>query len=84
MFVTRPVEPPEIEDHDLHWLAGLLEGEGTFLKGPPSAPRAPAVQLSMADRDVPNRSATARTDAPSTVWCIYDLRLGRTHKHLAR
>ena len=66
-----------ITDPDLHWLAGLLEGEGTFMAGPPSAPRTPAVQLSMVDRDVAERFGTS-------IWCIYDLRLGRTHAHLDR
>src|SRR4051812_35778318 len=41
-----------IDDADLHWLIGILEGEGTFLKGPPSAPRSPVVRVEMTDRDV--------------------------------
>jgi hypothetical protein len=156
-----------IADDDLHWLAGLLEGEGSFLAGPPSAPRSPAVQISMVDRDVveraggllgvavmvvPSRREGWRTaysarvqNAPAvlwmerlrplmgtrrreqidraiachgpdprqllnderaaealgrlargesvrqvaahfgtSIWCIYDLRLGRTHAHLPR
>ncbi|HEV7845466.1 MAG TPA: hypothetical protein VGO83_04380 [Thermoleophilaceae bacterium] len=43
-------------DEDLHWLAGLLEGEGSFLAGPPSEPRSPAVQVAMVDRDVIERA----------------------------
>jgi hypothetical protein len=167
MFVTqaRPVRP--VADADLLWLAGLLEGEGTFMAGSPSAPRSPVVQVSMADRDVVERVAdlldcavtvvparrngwrtaySARVKGPramewmrrlrplmgarrreqidhamaswapdptrhlddrraadalaclargesvrdvaarfgTSVWCIYDLRLGRTHKHVAR
>jgi hypothetical protein len=157
----------EIAPQDLYWLAGLLEGEGTFIAGPPSVPRSPAVQLSTADRDVVDRAAEllecavtivpARRDGWRTaycvrvrgaravawmerlrpllgnrrqeqidravachgpdptrlldeqratealkrlssgesvrqvaerfgtsIWCIYDLRLGRTHRHLAR
>jgi hypothetical protein len=35
----------------LHWLAGILEGEGSFLAGPPSEPRCPAIRLPMTDRD---------------------------------
>jgi hypothetical protein len=167
MFVSRPAELPPIGQQDLHWLAGLLEGEGTFLAGPPSAPRSPAVQLSMVDRDIVDRAAAllgcAVTVVPSrregwrtaycarvrgarsvlwmerlrplmgtrrqaqidraiashgpdprrlldderatealarlargesvrqvaerfgtSIWCIYDLRLGRTHAHLER
>ena len=167
MFVPKPVELPTIDDADLYWLAGLLEGEGTFLAGPPSAPRSPAVQVAMVDRDVIERAGrllvaavcvlpsrregwrtaycvrvrgmravlwmqrlrplmgTRRTQqidramasyAPdprrllseqraiealerlargesvrevasrlgTSIWCIYDLRLGRTHRHLSR
>jgi hypothetical protein len=164
--------PPEaklnpIEASDLAWLAGLLEGEGSFIAGPPSAPRSPAVQVSMVDGDVVERAAAllgvsvtvvpsrregwrtaycarirgaravlwmkrlrplmgvrrqaqidraaasyapdprrqlseqrarealaclARGDSVrqvaerlgTSIWCIYDLRLGRTHAHLPR
>lgn len=34
------------------WLVGLLEGEGSFIKGPPSRPSSPIIQLQMTDRDV--------------------------------
>jgi hypothetical protein len=161
----RVLDP--IKDADLYWLAGLLEGEGSFLAGPPSSPRSPAVQVSMVDRDIVERAAAllgvAVTVVPSrrdgwrtaygarvrgsravlwmrrlhplmgarrraqieravashgpdprrrlddasavealahlangesvravaerfgtSVWCIYDLRLGRTHAHLPR
>ena len=40
-----------------YWLAGILEGEGTFMSGPPSRPNAPVVRISMTDRDVVERSA---------------------------
>ncbi len=56
MFVSKAVELPPIRQSDLHWLAGLLEGEGTFLSGPPSAPRSPALQVSMVDRDIIERA----------------------------
>jgi hypothetical protein len=36
----------------LHWLAGLLEGEGTFMAGPPSNPRMPILAVNMTDEDV--------------------------------
>jgi hypothetical protein len=42
----------------LYWLSGLLEGEGTFTAGTPSAPRRPRVAISMTDRDVIDRVAT--------------------------
>jgi hypothetical protein len=167
VFVSRIRELAPIDADDLHWLAGLLEGEGSFLAGPPSAPRSPALQVAMADRDVveragnllgvavmvvPSRREGWRTaysvrvrGAPAvlwmerlkplmgdrrqaqidraiaswgpdprallnderaaealgrlarresvrqvaerfgtSIWCIYDLRLGRTHAHLPR
>jgi hypothetical protein len=37
---------------ELAWLAGLLEGEGSFLKGPPSAPNQPRIVIDMTDYDV--------------------------------
>lgn len=49
--------PEEVSGSDLHWLAGLLEGEGSFLKGPPSAPRHPVLALQMTDEDVVARVA---------------------------
>ena len=42
---------------ELYWLAGLLEGEGSFLKGPPSRPRCPILQLAMTDSDIVARVA---------------------------
>jgi hypothetical protein len=162
VFVLEP-----IAQEDLHWLAGLLEGEGSFLSGPPSSPHLPSLQVVMADEDVmlrvgrllgrrvyrikPRRShwqmtftvrmkglravewmqrlrplmgerrraqidraigsyksrsgqlldddqvRRALVDLASgrsvrevaekfgvSQWCIYDLRLGRTHKHVSR
>jgi hypothetical protein len=46
-----------MEPTDLAWLAGLLEGEGSFMRPIPSAPRLPIVQLQMTDRDVVERAA---------------------------
>jgi hypothetical protein len=43
----------------LFWLAGLLEGEGTFLKPIPSDPRRPILACRMTDRDVIELVATA-------------------------
>lgn len=37
---------------DLYWLAGILEGEGSFLKGPPSKPNQPLIKIEMTDKDV--------------------------------
>jgi hypothetical protein len=40
---------------ELHWLAGLLEGEGSFMAGPPSSPRMPIISVNMTDEDVVSR-----------------------------
>jgi hypothetical protein len=158
---------PPLPLTELHWLAGLLEGEGSFMTGPPSSPGLPVIAVNMTDHDVMARlgrifgrkvhvvkprnarwrtsyqvrvngraavhwmsvlrplmgsrrqaqidralasyaprpvalltdeAAQAALDALAgaatvksvaerfgvSVWCIYDLRLGRTFKHLAR
>lgn len=36
----------------INWVAGLLEAEGSFLKGSPSAPNRPCVSIQMTDEDV--------------------------------
>ena len=46
-----------MDDSDLYWLAGLLEGEGTFVHGPPSAPTVPQIRVEMTDVDVVERAA---------------------------
>jgi hypothetical protein len=45
-------------EHDLHWLAGLLEGEGAFFKGPPSKSHVPRVAIESTDEDVVARVAS--------------------------
>jgi hypothetical protein len=37
---------------DFYWLAGLLEGEGSFMKGPPSKTNLPVITLTTTDEDV--------------------------------
>lgn len=37
---------------DLNWLSGVLEGEGSFMKGSPSKPHLPRISLQMTDLDV--------------------------------
>jgi len=44
-------------DQEFYWLAGLLEGEGSFLAGPPSAPNSVRIELTMTDADVVARVA---------------------------
>ena len=46
-----------LTNDEAHWLAGLLEGEGSFLHGPPSAPNSPRIALEMIDADVVERAA---------------------------
>lgn len=57
MSTSRRGYPEDVAEHDRYWLAGLLEGEGSFLKGPPSAPRYPVLSLQMTDEDVVARVA---------------------------
>lgn len=42
---------------NLHWLSGLLEGEGCF-SGCSNRPSHPSIQLAMTDRDVVEKAAT--------------------------
>jgi hypothetical protein len=43
----------ESTDEDwFYWLAGLLEGEGSFIKGTPSAPNKSRIHVNMTDKDV--------------------------------
>lgn len=44
-----------VNDSDLHWLSGLLEGEGSFLPGPPSEPNKPRITICTTDEDVIQR-----------------------------
>jgi len=44
-----------MEDADFYWLCGLLEGEGSFMKGPPSRPQYPVISMCSTDEDVMQR-----------------------------
>ena len=61
------VHPRGASSHDLYWLAGLLEGEGSFLPGSPSAPHRPTIQLEMIDEDVMAR--VGRLVGPKVITC---------------
>jgi len=37
---------------DFYWLVGILEGEGSFMKGSPSQPKVPQLCVSMTDEDI--------------------------------
>ena len=41
-----------MRDIELYWLAGLLEGEGSFMRPPPSSPNQPVIGLQMTDEDI--------------------------------
>jgi hypothetical protein len=55
--IEQRARPSDLDEPDLCWIAGLLEGEGSFLKGPPSSPGLPAIQMVMVDRDVVSKAA---------------------------
>ena len=42
----------DIDTTEKYWLAGLLEGEGSFVKGSPSNPSQSAISLQMTDEDI--------------------------------
>ena len=42
----------DLPENQLYWLAGLLEGEGSFLKATPSAPNRPIISMQCTDEDV--------------------------------
>lgn len=42
---------------ELYWVAGWLEGEGSFVRPPPSSPKRPRISGSSCDRDVINEVA---------------------------
>lgn len=41
-----------MNDSEFFWLCGLLEGEGSFMKGPPSRPQYPVLSVTSTDEDV--------------------------------
>lgn len=43
--------------NEIHWIAGILESEGSFLKGPPSATNKPVISLQMTDKDTIEKCA---------------------------
>ena len=47
----------DLSETQVAWLAGLFEGEGTFLKPSPSSPRQPRVSIHMTDQDVVEKVA---------------------------
>ena len=56
-----------ISDKHLFWLAGILEGEGSFMAGPPSNPNGTRIACQMADEDVIVRIAWLFGVSPSPI-----------------
>lgn len=52
-----PAAHPTTSMKDFYWIAGLLEGEGSFICGPPSNPNIPRITCHMCDEDVVRRVA---------------------------
>src|SRR5262245_14900865 len=52
-----PPPLPKKDDKDLFWLAGLLEGEGSFMRPSPSDPKCPRVVMKSTDQDIVARVA---------------------------
>ena len=46
---------PLMDSLEQAWLAGLLEGEGSFMCGPPSKPNLPVIHISTTDKDIIDR-----------------------------
>lgn len=51
-FESRRLHLYAMKETDLYWLAGILEGEGSFMCGPPSDPRQPRIGIQTTDEDV--------------------------------
>lgn len=49
---------PPISQCELYWLAGILEGEGSFCSGPPSDPNTSIIGMHTTDEDVAKRVCT--------------------------
>ncbi|HJZ48502.1 MAG TPA: hypothetical protein VKE41_15095 [Roseiflexaceae bacterium] len=45
----------DLTNNQLYWLAGLIEGEGSFVAGTPSHPRRAVVAITMTDYDIVKR-----------------------------
>ena len=58
---------PLMEFLPRYWPVGILEGEGTFMSGPPSAPNSPIARICMTDRDVMARAALLLERAVTSV-----------------
>lgn len=53
LIIVSESEP----DNTLYWLAGLLEGEGSFTAPAPSEPKLPRISIEMTDEDVVQKAA---------------------------
>jgi hypothetical protein len=51
-YLLSPPYYGGMENDQFHWLAGILEGEGSFIAGPPCSPNCPRISIQMTDEDV--------------------------------
>lgn len=81
----------DIDEKDLHWLAGLFEGEGCFMPAPPSqSQKCSRVSIRMTDLDVLEKAATllnvkvksAHTKKKKTTYKdVYEIRISGLDAH---
>ena len=64
---SRVTAVRDINEQQFHWLVGILEGEGTFIRASSSSPGLPGVRVSMTDRDVIERVAALLGRATQTL-----------------
>lgn len=48
----------KMNELELYWLAGMIEGEGSFIAAPPSAPNQPRISFSTTDKDIAEKVAS--------------------------
>jgi hypothetical protein len=62
----RPLTPPpELTQAEFYWLAGWLEGEGSFMAPPPSDPRRVRISAQAKDQDVVSEASRLCRVTPS-------------------
>jgi hypothetical protein len=63
--LAETTPPPGMSSEEFHWLAGWLEGEGSFQAPPPSDPRRPRISATTRDQDVAVEAARLCRVTPS-------------------
>jgi hypothetical protein len=72
-----PISIPDVSSAELWWLAGWLEGEGSFLAPPPSDPRRVRISGVTRDADVASEVARLLRVSPLLLHTARERRLGR-------